>query len=185
MKTVYRIAFLAPVNFEQANAILSGLKTASNALAAPLAIIPLHYNQNGALHGMVAERRIDGIIGDLLSDRWVESLRQDHPQLALVHIGGQSRIQSVSSVGFDEQRIGALAAAHFIRRHYRHLFIAGLTGETDTDSRADGFTRIAATAGLTVTRFPPLSLTAPLTVWDTFVAAFPSPAAWRREHARQ
>jgi len=74
---------------------------------------------------------------------------------------------------------------NFIRRHYRHLFIAGLTGETDTDSRADGFTRIAATAGLTVTRFPPLSLTAPLTVWDTFVAAFPSPAAWRREHARQ
>jgi len=43
MKTTFRIVFLGPVNFEQANAILSGIKTASTAFNLPLEIIPLHY----------------------------------------------------------------------------------------------------------------------------------------------
>jgi len=177
MNALFRIAFLAPVNFEQAHAILSGLNAARPILAVPLEIIPLHYSQNVALHGLVAENRIDGIIGDLLSDRWVESLHRDHPRLALVHIGGQSELKSVSTVGFDEPRIGALAAGHFIRRHYRRLFFAGLAGDAAAEAKAAGFVGTAAAAGLVVSAFPPLSLTAPPAAWDAFVTTLPSPAA--------
>ncbi len=177
MKTVFRIAFLAPVNFEQAHAILSGLKSARPAPTGTLEIIPLHYSQNVALHGLVAENRIDGIIGDLLSDRWVEALRRDHPRLALVHIGGLSVLQSVSTVGFDEQGIGALAAGHFIRRHYHRLFFAGLAGDAAAEAKAAGFAETAAAAGLVVSTFPPLSLTAPPATWDAFVTTLPIPAA--------
>lgn len=175
MKRIFRIAVLGQVHFEHASAMFTGIK--GTRCRAPMEIIPLHYSQNAALNRLIQRNRIDGIIGDLLSDRWVESLQTDGRRLALVHIGGQSVLHSVSTVSIDDYRIGALAASHYLQRHYRHLYFAGLAGDAAARQKLAGFSETAAAAGHGVTELPTLSLTAPLTVWENFMRTLPSPAA--------
>jgi LacI family transcriptional regulator len=169
------IAVLGPVNFEHANAMLTGVK--DYARHRSWNVIPLHYSQNIALENLIAEHRIQGIIGDLLSDRWVQSLRGGQT-VALVHTGGQSVLRSVSGVCSDDRASGILAASHFIGRQYRHLYFAGL-GEGDASARdkQDGFTGKAAEAGIAAAMFPSLCLTGPLQEWVSFVKSLPMAAA--------
>ncbi len=170
-----KIAVLIPVDFEHANAVLSGVKDV--AYRRSWDIVPLHDTRNIGLQSLIATHSVQGIIGDLLSDRWVQSLHTDRP-VALVHTGEQSVLETVSCAGSDHRRAGALAASHFLSRHYRHLYFAGLGGQ-DASSRdkAAGFAGQAQEAGLAITSFPPLCLTAPLDSWVKFVKDLPAPAA--------
>ena len=173
--SIVRIAVIGPVNFEHANTMLTGVK--SFIPHRSWEIIPLHYSQNVELHSLIAQHRIHGIIGDLLSDRWVQSLRGGQ-SVALVHTGGASALQTVSSVSVDDRRAGILAATHFLGRQYRHLYFASL-GEGDASARdkREGFTRKAGEEGVAVTAFPSLCLTGPLQEWVSFVKSLPVPAA--------
>ncbi len=170
-----RIAVISPVDYEHANAMLSGVKEVARRRLWD--VVPLQDARYVELPSLIEQRRIHGIIGDLLSDRWSQPLQATH-SVALVHTGEQSMLKTVSCAGFDNREAGRMAARHFLSRQYSHLYFAG-TGNDDLSGqdRREGFCTQASDAGLEPQLFPPLCLTAPLTEWEAYLRRMPEPAA--------
>jgi len=172
MKTV-KTAVLGGVNFAQATAMLGGIYDYARNKP-DWEIIPLHYSQESALNGLIAEGRIDGLIGEMISDRWIKSLPRNHP-IQIVNTSALSSLISVSSVLPDDIEIGKLAAKHFIRRNYTSLFYAGIHSYACSRTRLAGFKSCASEHNIEAAPLPRVNLTSPLQEWLKILKDAPKP----------
>ncbi|MBT3193898.1 MAG: substrate-binding domain-containing protein [Verrucomicrobia bacterium] len=172
MKTK-KIAVLGDINFEHANALLSGIKQYADENA-NWEVVPLHFSQEKALGRLVAEGRIDGLIGAILSDRLAAALRS-HNDLPIVNTSSLSVLHTVPSVIPDDHAIGALAAEHFVRRRYDSLFFAGVRSYACSNARLSGFTAVAEQNGIQVSALPYADLTTSLAEWCNTLAEAKKP----------
>lgn len=118
--------------------------------------------------------QIHGIIGDLLSDRWIAGLPQRN-RPALVHIGDASRPSLASSVEHDWRSAGRVAAEHFLGRHHHHFYFASM-GADEYAMRLlrQGYAEALAEADHEVTSFPLLCIdTAQHLSWEEMIRSMP------------
>ncbi|MBT7067714.1 MAG: substrate-binding domain-containing protein [Verrucomicrobia bacterium] len=168
-----KIAVLGDVNFAHANAMLGGVSRYA-AQQADWEVVPLHFSQESALGRLVEEGRLDGIIGTMVSDRWVASLRAAAP-IPLVNVSSHSALASVPSVIPDDAAIGALAAEHFVRRHHAALLYAGVRSYTCSEARYEGFRIEAERQAREAMALPHATLTSHLKEWHDVLRDQPRP----------
>ena len=168
-----RIAVIGDINFAHANALLSGV-TQYAAEARDWDVVPLHYSQERAVGRLVTEGRIDGLIGAMISDRWVAALLAER-HIPVVNTSSLSSLTTVPSVIPDDPRIGDLAAEHFMRRRYSSLMFAGIRSYACNATRREGFLKAAQAHGVSVTTLPPANLTSSLYEWRELLLAAPKP----------
>lgn len=168
---IIKTALLGGINFAHANELLSGVSRYAHEKP-NWEVVPLHYSQESALNQLIEKGKINGLIGDLISDHWIEAL-QSHRRIPVVNTASQSTI--ASSVIPDNKSIGALAAKHFIRRHYTSLYFAGIRSYACNAMRLEGFREYAAQHDTNITELPHANLTSPLHEWLALLKVAPKP----------
>jgi LacI family transcriptional regulator len=172
MKT-QRIAVLGDVNFAHASALLAGVADFSE-LHQSWEVIPLHFTQEGALSELIAGGRIDGLIGAIVSDRWFRGV-SPAKRIPVVNTSSHSSITTMPSVLPHDKAIGALAAEHFIRRHYEALAFAGIRSYACSVDRFDGFCSAAAEHGVNAYSLPHANMSSPLFEWRDLLLSASKP----------
>jgi LacI family transcriptional regulator len=168
-----RVAVLGDVNFAHANALLAGVTRFTGARP-NWEVIPLHYAQEGALSDLIGNGRIDGLIGAIVSDRWFRGVTHS-AKIPVINTSSLSSITTLPSVLPHDVAIGALAAEHFVRRHYRSLAFAGIRSYACSGDRFDGFSAYAADHGIDASSLPHANMTSPLQEWRDLLLAIPKP----------
>jgi len=170
MKTT-KIALLGGINFAHANELLRGI-TLYARNKPNWELVPLHYSQESALNQLAENGKINGLIGELISDHWIKSL-QTRRRIPVVNTANQSTI--TSSAIPDNLAIGKLAAQHFIRRHYTSLYFAGIRSYACNAMRFEGFREHAAQHNINTINLPRANLTSTLHEWMELLDAAPKP----------
>ena len=166
-----KIALLGGVNFAHANELLSGVSLYAHEKT-DWEIVPLHYTQESALNQLTEKGKINGLIGDLISDHWIQALQARH-HIPVVNTSNQSTI--VSSAIPDNKAIGEIAAKHFIRRHYKSLYFAGIHSYACNAMRLDGFQKYSSQHEANITELPHANLSSRLYEWQQILKVAPKP----------
>lgn len=170
---IYRIAVLGEVNFAHASEQMNGISSFASKRNG-WELVPLHYTQEAALSQLVANGKIDGLIGEIISDRWLEGLMQSC-QIPVINTSSQSHIRSIPSVLPDDHAIGRLAAEHFSQRNFASLCFAGMRGYASSHDRLTGFRSSAEEQGSDVIELPNSRINAPLAEWHDHLIQAPKP----------
>ncbi len=170
MKTT-KIALLGGINFAHANELLRGVSRYASEKP-DWEVVPLHYSQESALNHLIEKGKINGLIGDIISDHWIEAL-QSRRHIPVVNTASKSAI--ASSAIPDNRAIGALAAKHLIRRNYTSLYFAGIRSYACNAMRLEGFRKYATQHNTHITELPHANLTSPLHEWLDLIKSAPKP----------
>ena len=111
-------------------------------------------SQERLLEALVRERRVAGVIGAFLGDRWAETLAAAGP-VAIVNVGDASDIRSVPSVLPDNEAVGRLAAHHLLETGARTFGVVRDAASHASGRRAAGFAAALAAAGRPAPVSPP------------------------------
>lgn len=166
------VALLLDTDFAYGTRVLEGvLSFARRSLR--WRVLPLHSTQEGLLAELARDRRIDGVIGSFVSDRWVQGLAAERP-MPFVNVGSASEIRSVPSVVVDDRAVGRLAARHLRERGWTHLGALHDPASHASRLRLEGF---RDAAGGTVSTPPRGTGYATDATWDDWVASLARPFA--------
>jgi LacI family transcriptional regulator len=170
---IHRIAVLGEVNFAHASELVNGVSSFA-AHRHDWEIIPLHYSQEAALTKLVARQKVDGLIGEIISDRWLQGLMPSG-QIPVINTSSQSHILSVPSVLPDDIAIGRLAAEHFLQRNFVSMCFAGMRGYAASTDRQTAFRACAQEHGIDVVELPYTRINAPMKEWHHDIMHMPKP----------
>jgi len=138
-------------------------------------VLALHSTQERVLGDLLRQRRLDGVIGPILSDRWIEGF--PGPPVPVVNVSGASDVRHLASVIPNERAVGRLAARHLLDNGWSKLACLAQPGSMAASLRQHGFTQAAATAGLPVASPPPVDSYAPDAAWGAWIASLARPFA--------
>jgi LacI family transcriptional regulator len=165
------IAVLLDTDFAYGARVLDGVQAFARR-SARWRVLPLHSTQEGLLGSLIAERKIDGVIGSFVSDRWVRDMADG--VVPFVNVGNSSEIRSVPSVVADDHAVGRLAGRHLRERGWRTLCALHDPASHASRQRLDGF---RAAAGGDVSTPPRGAGYATDATWDDWILALPRPFA--------
>ena len=132
----FNIAVAFDLELNQATEIFQGITDYSH-YQPSWNIIPINFQFEELLGELVASNEIDGVIGSFVSDTWLERLGKETPPT--VNLSKLSRIESVTTVGVDDQKVGGFAAeALKTSGHVQYAFI-GIRGNRFSQLRYEGF----------------------------------------------
>ena len=134
-------------DFEYGVAVYEGIRAGVDKLPG-WSIVPVTHFQNSLLLRLAEAGRLDGIIAPVISDRWVEGLRELVP--VIVNISNISRIESVSSVVADDYAVGQMAARHLIDMGVSRCGVIGERSVYASLQRVQGFRDTFKEEGLSV-----------------------------------
>ena len=137
--------------------------------------IPLNVGEEDLLGELVEHGNLAGIIGGLVSDRWIESHWLG--RMPLVNVENLSLITRAPSVLIDDEEVGKLAAEKLHASGFTHFAYAGLTGNLYTKLRQKGFEQFLETKNETVESAPQGWVTRPLAVWRDWLQSLSRPLA--------
>ncbi len=103
-------------------------------------------NQEALLEKLIRERRLSGVIGAFISDRWLEGFGKERPPM--VNCANASHITAVPSVAPDDAAVGALAARAFHGAGLKHALCLTLPAMYFSRLREKGFSLAAAEGGM-------------------------------------
>ncbi len=130
------IAVAFDLELHQATEIFQGITDYSRYQPA-WNLIPLSFRFEELLSELMASNEIEGVIGSFVSDTWLGRLGNEI--LPMVNISNLSRIESVTTVGVDDRRVGRSAAeALKASGHDRYAFV-GIGGSHFSQLREEGF----------------------------------------------
>jgi LacI family transcriptional regulator len=89
-------------------------------------VLGVHEQFERSLTRLVASGAVDGVIGEFMSEAWLNHLPEDLP---LVHTGRTAFSDQVASVTFDAEALGRAAAEHFEQMGYRRVLVYELPGQ--------------------------------------------------------
>lgn len=112
------IAVLMDTDFAFGAKVLEGIRAFAERTVR-WRVLPLHSTQDGLLVELLADRRIDGVIGSFVSDRSVLGMAVG--SVPFVNVGNASEIRAVPSIVPDDVAVGRLAARHLLDRGWRTL----------------------------------------------------------------
>ncbi|MCZ6671439.1 MAG: substrate-binding domain-containing protein, partial [Verrucomicrobia bacterium] len=135
--------------------------------------IPLNVGEEELLGELVEHGNLAGLIGGLVSDRWIESHWLG--RMPLVNVENLSQINRAPSVLVDDEDVGRLVAEKFLLAGFEHFAYAGLTGNLYTKLRQAGFEACLEKSGEEVVAAPQGWVTRPLSVWRDWLLSLPRP----------
>ena len=140
-------------------------------------VLPMASSQERLLETLVRERRVTGVIGAFLGDRWAEALREAG-NVAVVNVGDASEIRCVPSVVTDNAAVGRLAARHLLETGARSFGVVRDAASHASRLRAGGFAAALADAGRPAPESPPRGPGYAVDdTWGDWAAAQPRPLA--------
>jgi LacI family transcriptional regulator len=137
--------------------------------------IPLNVGEEELLGELVENGNLVGLIGGLVSDRWIESHWLG--RMPLVNVENLSVITRAHSVVVDDEEVGRMVAEKFLSAGFEHFAFAGLTGNLFTKLRQVGFESCLAKSAKQVLVAPQGWVTRPLSVWKDWLLSLPRPVA--------
>jgi len=174
MLTTVTIGVLLDTQFNHGMGVVQGAQDFA-AQQSTWQVLPLHSTQEPVLGDLLRQRRLDGVIGPILSDRWIEGF--PGPPVPVVNVSGASDVRRVASVIPDERGVGRLAAQHFVDNGWRTLACLAHMGSMAASLRRQGFVESALAAGLPVASPPTVDSYAPDAAWPAWLATLPRPFA--------
>lgn len=105
-------------------------------------------NQESLLEKLIQERRLSGVIGAFISDRWLAGFGKKRPPM--VNCANASRITTVPSVVPDDRAVGALAARAFHAAGLKHALCLNVPAMYFSRLREEGFLLAAAENGIRI-----------------------------------
>ena len=167
-----RIAVLLDANIEFGMQILQGIQSYARRQA-EWQLLPLHYTQESSFNALLRQRRLAGVIGPVLSDRWQAGL--PGAPVPMVNISDHSEIHSVPSVVTDNFQVGRLAAQHLLLQGYRSFGVLHEKASAGAVRRAEGFRQTLVAAGQAVTQPPEADSYALDTAWPDWLRQLSCP----------
>jgi len=137
--------------------------------------IPLIVGEEELLGELVGHGNLAGLIGGLVSDRWIESHWLG--RMSLVNIENLSLISRAPSVVVDDEEVGRLVAEKFLLAGFENFAYAGLTGNLFTRLRQNGFASFLGANGKDVVSAPQGWVARPLSIWTEWLLSLPRPIA--------
>jgi LacI family transcriptional regulator len=137
--------------------------------------IPLNFGEEELLSELVEHGNLVGLIGGLVSDRWIESHWLG--RMPLVNVENLSLISRAPSVVVDDVEVGRLVAEKFLLAGFENFAYAGLTGNLFTKLRQSGFSSCLEKQGKQVISAPQGWVTRPLSVWTEWLLSLRRPIA--------
>jgi LacI family transcriptional regulator len=168
------IGVLLDTQFDHGMRVLQGVQDFASHQSA-WQVLALHSTQEPLLGDLLRQRRLAGVIGPILSDRWIAGLPGS--PVPVINVSGASNVRRVASVIPDERAVGRLAAQHFVDNGWRNLACLAQIGSTAASLRQQGFAESAAIAGLPVALPPPVDSYAPDAAWPAWLATLSRPCA--------
>ncbi len=137
--------------------------------------IPLNVGEEELLGELVEHGNLTGLIGGLVSDRWIESNWMG--RMPLVNVENLSKITRAPSVVVDDEQVGRLVAESFIGAGFENFAYAGVTGNRFSSLRLEGYMEELKKSGKSVTVAPKGWVTRPLVDWEGWLRDLPQPSA--------
>lgn len=106
------IAIAYDLNFLLASEVYTGVIDAIKEAGLNWQLIPLNYGFEAQLTELADSGKLAGCIGSFVSDAWISRLTQK--TVSAVNLFNFSKIESVSTVSFDDALMGQSAAQHLI-----------------------------------------------------------------------
>lgn len=138
-------------------------------------VLALHGTQEALLADLLGQQRLAGVIGALLSDRWLVGLPVGG--VPLVNVSDASELRGVVSVVPDNMAIGRLAAHHLLESGVNAFGCLCEQATAAARQRRAGFVATLAAAGHKVAMPPPSESYAPDAAWPAWLANLPRPCA--------
>ncbi len=170
-----RIAVLGDADFAQATELLQGVTEFAESQR-NWEVLPLHYTQEHLVGDLILSKRIDGVIGAFVSDRWIRSF-VGNTGIPVVNTSNLSSITAAPSVIPDDRAIGRLVADHLLKLKFTAFAFGGLQSCTYSHERQAGFSDGLADAGFEPVLLPNADISRPLLPWITALQEQPQPVA--------
>jgi AraC-like DNA-binding protein/DNA-binding LacI/PurR family transcriptional regulator len=129
--------------------VFSGIRSWVTEQGLPWDLLPLSGGFETTLREWCAERRIDGVIGTLISSAWLEGLGAGRPPT--VHIAWWAESVDAPTVSPDFGALGELAGRHLLEQQVGELVFLGLPGMAASSGIESGFRRVAEAGGVPLT----------------------------------
>ena len=168
------VAVLFESEFDSMVELFRGIQAYAETLGLWRAI-PLNVGEEELLGELVGHGNLAGLIGGLVSDRWIESHWLG--RMPLVNVENLSLISKAPSVVVDDEEVGRLVAEKFLSAGFEHFAYAGLTGNLFTKLRQAGFNSYLENSGKAALSAPQGWVTRPLRVWTDWLLSLPRPVA--------
>jgi len=170
--TAFTIAVLLDSDFGFGSQVLAGVQEVARQQVA-WQVVPLLATQEDLLVELLRQRRVSGVIGPFLSDRWLAGLPDGC--IPMVNVSGASDIRTIPSVLVDDVAVGGLAARHLIDNGWRSLGCVLDGGLQAAKVRLQGFVAAAAAAGIKVHTPPTSDGYRPDATWPDWFQGLPRP----------
>ena len=169
MERVFKtIALLLDIDYDYSLQVLQGFQR--YAKREPLwQIVPIPCTADDLLYSLQEKKRVDGLAGFLMSDRWLEGL--PGPSLPIVNLSDRSAIRAVPSVLPDNRMTGRLAARHLIQAGYRHFAALPERASKGSEGRLEGFREALEARGFS----PAMADGTAIPPWTEWLATLPRP----------
>lgn len=168
------VAVLFDADLDYATAVYQGVLEQIGA-STGWPVLPLAPGNEAALVTLLAARRLRGIIGPFVSDKWIQDRGLN--RVSMVNIANLSDIRSVDAVVPDDREAGRLAARAFLDSDFAHFGFAGVSGIYHSRLRREGFTEAVEARGRTVSDAPMAGTGGAVWVWRTWLDALAKPVA--------
>ncbi len=168
------IAVLLDTDFAYGRQILQGVEEYARRRP-EWRVLALHAMQESLLADLLRRRRLAGVIGALMSDRWLVGLPVGG--VPLVNVSDASELRRVDSVVPDNMAIGRLAAQYLLESGVRAYGCLCEQASAAARQRRNGFVAELAAAGREVSLPPPAESYAPDAAWPDWLAGLPRPCA--------
>lgn len=145
------IGVLLDADFDYGVGVLEGMRDAARGRPG-WRVLPIPYAQEGLLARLVRSDELQGVVGALISDRWIES--RFPPSLPVVNTANLSQVERVCSVVPDDAAAGRLAARHFHELGYRHAGVVSERATLASQLRREGFIAFMREQGIEVAEPP-------------------------------
>ncbi len=166
------IALLLDTDFEFGMRILDGVQSVARARP-HWRLLPLHSTHEPLLEDLLRQGRLAGVIGALLSDRWVQGLPER--RIPMINVSDLSILSSVPTVTTDNHAVGRLAAHHLLDCNVHSYGCLVDSASASARSRRRGFIRRLAESGVTVSCPAPSENPAPDSSWDDWLTQLRTP----------
>jgi len=143
------IAVAFDLNFRHAAEIFGGVSDYVSANTLNWRLVPLNFGFEARMIDLAKSGKLNGAIGTFISDGWVSGITD--LGVKTVNLFNFSKIETIPSVGIDDETLGKLAAEHFKEQGAKRFAFFGADGLYYTRLRKKGYEAVVNSSVFEIT----------------------------------